>query len=80
MGLTLLSAAHQSLSHEDFISALRLVEKLLPILQRKGKNAVVTYFALKMLLIDLEADYGFFMAAEDERELKAFLESLEITN
>jgi len=65
-----------SVSHEDFVSALRFAKKLLLFLQGKDKNAVVTYFALKMLLIDSEADYGFFMTAEDERELKAFLKTL----
>lgn len=61
---------------EQIEAALRLVRKLLPFLQRKGKNAVVTQLALEILLIDIETDFGLFMTLEDRLELKTFLKQL----
>jgi hypothetical protein len=68
------------IKEEDFISALRLTKKLLPLLQRKGKNAVVTYLALKILMFDLEADFGLSLTKEDEQELKAYIKTLDGEN
>ena len=67
-----------SFSDSDLASALRLAKKLLPLMGRKAKNPVIAFFALKILIIDLETDLGLSMTLEDEIKLRSYLKALDV--
>ena len=63
-------------SDRDIETALRLARKIALLLERKGKNCVSTYLALKILLLDFEEHLGVSMNSDDEKILKAFVKRL----
>lgn len=62
----------------EWAAVVRIHRKLARFLNRKGRTVKSIYFALRLLVAELEADYGFSMSPEIEEKLRSYLKTMEM--
>jgi hypothetical protein len=62
----------------QWAAVVRIHRKLAMFLNKKGRSPMSIYFALRLLVAELEADYGFSMSAEIEEKLREYVKTMEL--